>query len=160
VSRVFDRAVRTYPIAPAERCLNPVCHRITMMFGELYKHAKTGEATHAVLHEMFGVANLTALRQLERIIRRGHLVNAAGAEAYLPHGERLALPLTLIHGGANECVLPRATELTFDLLTRSNDPRLYQRHLIEGYGHVDCMIGEHADRDVFPHILAHLERAG
>jgi len=158
-ARAIDRAVRLYPIAIDERCLNPVCHRITAVFGELYEHAQVGHATHEVLHELFGVANLRALQQLERIIRRGHLVDEHGAEAYLPHVERLALRLTLIHGAANECVLPRATELTFDLLTRSNDPALYQRHLIPGYGHVDCMLGEHADRDVFPHILAHLERA-
>lgn len=158
--RALDRSLRLYPIARDERCLSPVCHRITVLYGELYEHAQVGDATHEALHELFGVANLTALRQLELIIRRGHLVDASGAEAYLPHVERLALPLTLIHGSANECVLPKATELTFDVLTRSNDPSLYRRHLIEGYGHVDCMIGEHADRDVFPHILDHLRRAG
>ncbi|MEX2376010.1 MAG: glucose-methanol-choline oxidoreductase, partial [Dehalococcoidia bacterium] len=37
-ARAFDRAARLYPIALDERCLNPVCHRITMMYGELYEH--------------------------------------------------------------------------------------------------------------------------
>ena len=35
--------------------------------------------------------------------------------------------------------------------------RGYTRRLIDGYGHIDCILGRNAVVDVFPHILAHLE---
>jgi cholesterol oxidase len=156
-SRLYDRSLRLYPIRPEERCDSPVCHRISAIYGELYRHARLSEATHSALHELFGVVNLSALSQLAKLTRAGHLVNADGQNTYLPHAERLAIPLLLLHGGDNECVSPRSTELTLELLSRRNGPELYRRELIPGYGHVDCMIGEHAARDVFPYIAEHLE---
>ena len=54
--------------------------------------------------------------------------------------------------------LPRSTETTYDLLTGAHGPDLYSRHLISGYAHLDCWLGENADRDVFPIALAELER--
>ena len=79
-----------------------------------------------------------------------------GGEAYLPNLPRLALPILFIHGALNECVLPRATEITLERLAERNGAALYSRRLIAGYGHVDCIIGKDASRDVYPHILAHL----
>ena len=40
----------------------------------------------------------------------------------------------------------------------ANEPTLYSRHVIENYGHIDCIFGRNAVTDVFPHILAHLEK--
>lgn len=159
-TRILDRAVRLYPIAAEERCLNPVCHRITLLYGELYEHDRLGEGVHDSLHELFGVANLALLSQLGKMTRAGHVVDAEGRNTYLPHLDRLNIPLTLLHGTDNQCVLPRSTQITEALLadrTAEGAPRPV-RHEITGYGHVDCMIGEHADRDVFPFILQHLER--
>lgn len=112
--------------------------------------------THAALRELFGVVNLTALRQLALLSRRGHLVAADGSERYLPHLHRLAIPITYIHGGDNACVLPRSTERTAQMLSRANGEHLYRRHLVPGYGHVDCIIGRRADEDVYPLIGRHL----
>jgi cholesterol oxidase len=39
-----------------------------------------------------------------------------------------------------------------------NGADLYTRQVIDGYGHIDCIFGRDAASDVFPHILAHLER--
>jgi hypothetical protein len=30
-------------------------------------------------------------------------------------------------------------------------------HVIDGYGHLDMFMGQHAARDVFPHMLAALQ---
>ena len=43
-----------------------------------------------------------------------------GAEVYMPHLERLALPITFIHGGNNECFLPQSTALTYERLREKN----------------------------------------
>ena len=39
---------------------------------------------------------------------------------------------------------------------KANGPELYNRVVVPGYGDVDCVIGKHASRDVYPLILAHL----
>ncbi|MEX2446352.1 MAG: hypothetical protein WD734_03345 [Dehalococcoidia bacterium] len=158
-SRILDRATRLYPIAVEERCLNPVCHRISMLYGELYEHDRLGEGVHDSLHELFGIANLALLSQLGKMTRAGHVVDEHGRDAYLPHLDRLNLPIAFLHGSDNQCVLPRSTRVTYDLLSQRFGAQQYARHEIEGYGHVDCMIGEHADRDVFPLVLEHLARS-
>jgi hypothetical protein len=72
------------------------------------------------LGELFGVVGVRAFSQLARLGRTGHLVNESGEEAYLPHLTRLALPIKFIHGAKNECVLPRATEITIQRLSECN----------------------------------------
>jgi len=117
------------------------------------------EETHASLHELFGTVNLTAMRQLALLSRRGHLVDAAGENRYLTHLDRLAIPIAYIHGEDNDCVLPVSTERTRALLSATNGDHLYRRHVIPAYGHVDCMIGRDAAKYVFPLIAGHLSDA-
>lgn len=77
------------------------------------------------------------------------------------HFDRLALPITFIHGAENETFLPKSTELTYNALREANDPdggkKLYKRHVISNYGHIDCIFGKNAADDVYPLILDHLE---
>lgn len=155
--RLADRFLTVYPYQVEERCASAVCHRVTALFGPLYEHDRLNPATHDALHELFGVVNLRAFRQLSLIGRCRHLVDARGGEAYLPHLKRLALPILLLHGSDNACVLPASTEMTQALLSKANGKDLYRRAVIPGYGHVDCMFGARASQDVFPHILDHLE---
>ena len=157
MERLYDGALRMYPVEAEERCGSPVCRRITVMYGQLYEHDRLNDETHNALPEMFGVVNLRAFGQLSRIVRAGHLVDEGGAERYLPHLERLALPIAFIHGGENVCVLPRSTEHTAQLLSQANGARYYRRHVIDRYGHVDCIFGQHAADDVYGPILAHLD---
>jgi cholesterol oxidase len=154
--RLSDGVLKCVPLAAEERCDSMVCHRITGIYGLLYEHDQLG-ATHDVLEEIFAVANLTALRQLALLGRVGHLVDAEGKEVYLPQLSRLALPILLLSGAENVCVRPASTETTLRLLREHNGADLYRRYEIPGYGHLDCIIGQHAARDVYPYILEHLE---
>lgn len=156
-NRLYDRFLTMYPIPKKERCDSPVCRRITSIYGPLWEHDKLGAQTHHALHEMFGVVNLKAMKQLALITRKNHLVNSRGEDVYLPHLKRMALPVAFIHGDENDCVLPRSTETTYDLVRKKNGKELYTRYVIPQYGHVDCIIGEKAAQDVYPQILDHLE---
>lgn len=156
-NRLYDHLLTLYPIPKRERCDNPVCRRITSIYGPLWKHDKLGTRLHHALYEMFGVANVKAMAQSALIARKGHLVNARGDDVYLPHLNRMNLPIAFVHGGENESVLPRSTEVTFELLAKNNGKGLYSRHVIPQYGHVDCIIGEKAVQDVYPAIVSHLE---
>ena len=60
----------------------------------------------------------------------------------MSHLDRLALPICFIHGAENQCFLPVSTELTYNALRAANGNSLYSRHVIPGYGHIDCIYGE------------------
>jgi cholesterol oxidase len=158
-NRLYDDALRLYPVPLDNLCNNAVCHRITFMYAPLYEHAQLNQSTHEnALHEMFGVANIKSFDQISLMTRKGHIVAADGSEAYVPHLDRLKLPICFIHGGNNACFLPESTQITYDLLTKTNGDGLYERHVIPGYGHIDCIYGKNAAQDVYPVMLEHLEK--
>ena len=157
LAKLYDDGLRLYPIELKNRCTSSTCHRITFMYAPLYEHANLNEATHDALHEMFGFANMKAFMHLARLTNTGHLVDFNGKDVYMPHLDRLAIPIAFIHGAQNECFLPESTALTVDELARANGSNLYQRHVIQGYGHIDCIYGKNAVNDVYPLVLEHLE---
>jgi cholesterol oxidase len=158
--KLYDRALELVPMQLEERCNNATCHRITFMYSNLYEHDQLNEATHEALHEMFGIANTASFEHLAELVRKGHLVAANGEEVYMAHLDRLAIPISFIHGAENNCFLPESTELTVKLLGEKNGSKLYTRHVIPNYGHIDCVYGKNAVNDVYPFILHHLEGAG
>ena len=80
------------------------------------------------------------------MIRRGQAVDAAGDDVYLPHLDRLAIPITFVHGEHNRMFIPRSTELTYDALRAANGDALYRRVIVPGYAHMDCWMGERRGR--------------
>ena len=158
--KLYDKALSLYPMEAEERCNNATCHRITFMYSNLYEHDQLNTATHEALHEMFGIANVTSFEHLARLVREGHLVGADGGDVYMPHLERLAIPIAFIHGAENACFLPESTRLTYTALREKNGSNLYSRHVIPGYGHIDCIYGKDAAKDVYPFMLQHLEGPG
>ena len=154
--QLIDRALRLLPL-PGESCASTTCRRVTFMYSPLYEHGQLNALTHEHLHELFGTANTRAFVHLALIVRKGHVVDADGRDAYLPHLDRMAIPITFIHGAKNACYLPASTERTVAALAARNGEGLYRRHVIPDYGHIDCIFGESAARDVYPLILEQLE---
>src|SRR5262249_34118095 len=129
-SRLYDRALELYPEQAAEHCNSAVCHRISFMYALLYKHEQLNEATHEALHEMFGIGNMKAFEHLALMVRKGHVVSFKGEEDYLPNLNRLAIPITFIHGAENACFLPESTRKTFEILGQTNGANLYSRSVV------------------------------
>ena len=157
INKIYDEGLRLYPTALKERCQNLTCHRITFMYAPLYDHAQLNDLTHETLYETFGVANVKCFQHLARLTNTGFLVNFDGTDLYMPHLDRLAIPITFIHGADNECFLPESTARTFDELCKRNGKGLYDRHVIPGYGHIDCIFGKNAATDVYPFIVDALD---
>jgi cholesterol oxidase len=153
--RFWNQILTLYPTK--ERCNNPTCRRILLLFGESFRHSKLNTATHDAIHEWFGTTSVPALAHLALILRTGHVVDKDGVNAYMPHLKRLALPISFIHGRANREFLPTATRKTYKLLRQANGEAWYSWRPIESYGHMDCFIGKRAAVDVFPIILEELE---
>ena len=158
--RVLDRMLYwLLPLSGRASSENAVANRITALYGALYERDQLNDATFdEALPEMFGEANVAALAQLGLIARRRQVVDAEGRNAYLPQLEGLDLPICFIHGARNRTYLPRSTRKTYRLLKRRFGAEQYTRHVIPNYGHVDCVFGKNAARDVFPHIRSHLDR--
>ncbi len=152
-SRVFDAALRMLPAE--ESCTSRVCRRITFMYGPLYEHEQLDRPMHDAIHELFGVTSLSAFDHLSRMVRQGHAVHMDGS-TYLRNLDRLAIPITFLHGENNHCFLPESTQATLAALTEANGAAHYRRTVIAGYGDIDCLIGKNAARDVYPLILEHL----
>lgn len=155
--RLFSRALDILPGQGEEGCDNPICPRITFMYGHLYRHSRLNSETHGALDEMFGVAAIDAFEHVARIVRAGHVMTADGRDNYMPNLGRMAIPVAFIHGAENGCWLPESTERSYNALRAANGPQFYTRHVIPGYGHLDCIFGEDAAEDVYPLILRHLQ---
>jgi cholesterol oxidase len=154
---LLDEALKFFPVGHDETCNSPVCHRATFLYGLLYEHAQLDEQLHANLQELFGIHDVELFNQLAAMVRAGHLVDANGDDVYMPNLDGMKLPIAFIHGTENLCYLPTSTEMTYDLLVERFGADNYERHLIEGYGHIDCVFGKRSALDVFPTIVRHLD---
>jgi cholesterol oxidase len=159
MEKLYNKALDGYALLEAQgHCNNPVCHRVTFMYASLYRHDTLNETLHDNLHELFGVANIRTFEHLALMCREGKLLNFEGEDVYMPHMDRLQMPICFISGADNQCYLPESTERTYQRLRELFGPSNYSRHVIEGYGHIDCIFGKNAVADVYPIILAHLEK--
>ena len=90
--------------------------------------------------------------------QRNLAVDIDGNDTYCVHPDRLALPILFLQGDRNYIFLPEGTKRTVSWLSSHNDPSLYTYTELPGYAHLDALIGRNADRDVYPHIVEHLDR--
>ncbi|MEI9900353.1 MAG: hypothetical protein WDN31_09760 [Hyphomicrobium sp.] len=142
-----------------ERTDDATSNRISALYGRLYNLDQLNAATvSSGLAEMFGEANIEAFQQLALFARKQHLVDAEGQDVYLQHVDRMALPILFVHGADNACFKPESTARTLERLAAVNGRQLYERHVVAGYGHIDCIFGKNAARDIFPLITAHLDK--
>lgn len=155
VDWAIDKTLRLYPTR--ERCNNPVCRRVLFLFGESYRHDRLNTRTHDRMRDLFGTTSLRALQHLSRMLRARRALDEDGENVYLPHLDRLALPIAFLHGEANRQFLPKSTWRTYDLLCRKNGPGFYQYKLVPDFGHLDCFLGRGAGEQIFPWILRQLE---
>jgi hypothetical protein len=150
-------------------CDSSVCHRITFLYGHLYRHDQLSPKTHARLDEQFGRCSITSFRHLAQLVRRGSAARYDFGEeenrarygqdeppSYL-NAANLRIPITFVSGAQNECFLPQSTEDTFDWLRDANKNVTYKRHVIAHYGHIDGFMGATANVDCYPTFAEQLE---
>ncbi|MCY1043096.1 alpha/beta fold hydrolase [Corallococcus sp. bb12-1] len=150
-------------------CDSPVCHRISFMYGRLYRHSRLNRETHSRLEEQFGRCNLMTFRHLGQMARVGHAVRYDHGRAgnLLRYGQArppdyldpapFKRPITFISGEKNQTYLPSSTERTFAWLSEANGARYYQRHVLPGCGHIDTFMGSTASEDTYPVLRDALE---
>ena len=159
LGKLFNKAVEINALTQAQgRCDNAVCHRVTFLYSSLYRHETINDLLHDNLHELFAEANITSLKHLAEICRQRKPVSADGEDIYMPGIDNLNLPILFISGGMNACYLPASTEKTYNRLCGLFDADQYSREVIPDYGHIDCIFGRDAAKDVYPYIVEHLNK--
>ncbi len=155
---LIDAAGATLGRDAADDCGSPACARISVLYGPQFSHTGLAPATHGALAELYGAPDPTLLDHLGLMAARGRLVSATGEDVYLPHLDRLGLPLTFVHGEEDVVFLPEGSATTVETLLQGNPAARVSRHLIPGNGHADVLIGEGAAKNVYPIVLQALEQ--
>lgn len=153
--KLADDILKLFPMKG--RFKSPVERRIQMIYGEVYNHDRINAATHAAMHEMFGVANMTTFNQIALLVRKKKILNAKRKDVYLPHAKRVDFPVTFIHGAENGLFVPEGTLETLRFLAANGDASLFKRIQFPRYAHMDFFIGEESAKDIFPTLLLELD---
>jgi cholesterol oxidase len=153
----LDLLLSLVPVPRGERCGRPVCRWLNATYGLTHTHTQLNELTHEMLDEAFGFANITGLRHLALINRKRRAVDRTGADAYLPHVDRLSLPILFVQGSRNPIFRPSGTKATVAWIDAHHGRGSASYLELADYSHLDTMIGRNAAAEVFPSIVAHLD---
>ncbi len=155
---LLDLGLRTLPMPAEEHCGQAVCRWINAIYGCTHRHAQLNDATHRALNEMFGFGNIDSLQHLSLMMRRGLAVTHTGGMDYFEHPERIAgTRLLLLQGSQNYIFHPVGSLKTLRWLRDSNPGGDYQREVLQGYAHLDAIVGTRAAADVYPRIVNFLD---
>ncbi|XP_071495555.1 uncharacterized protein [Diadema antillarum] len=156
-----------------EHCDSHACHRVTFTYSLLWSHSNVNELTHDTLHEWNGFAHASRLQGFALCTRKGRIVDRNGRDTYVPDFasrhrlssdsyraamKRLDLPILYFSGAKNVCWEPETTADSLKRCQEVNSDQHYERFVVEGYMHLDCIMGSRAALDVFPKFLPFLER--
>ena len=148
-------------------CRNPVCKEVSFTYGSgfpaLWRHENLNDETHEWLKGEFAAVPMTFFNQIRRCVDVGHLVGVDG-RGELPADFTAQAPRTdarfaFFAGDKNRCFLPRSQVESFRWFDHHR-PGYHALHELPGYGHLDVFMGKDAARDVFPVMLAELNRNG
>jgi hypothetical protein len=161
------RAITAMVRLSHHECDNTVCKLVSFTYGSgrpaLWRHENLDEATHEWLRGEFADVPLSFFRQMDRCVRRGHLVAVDGIDG-LPSDFASRAPETqarvaFFAGRESRCFLPESQARShrhFCSFGRDD----HTLRIIPGYSHLDVFIGRNAARDVFALILHELEDGG
>jgi pimeloyl-ACP methyl ester carboxylesterase len=133
-------------------CDNRACYRHSASFGDLIQHSRVNPATHAMMGELIPECLTGFLKDVAVWGRKDNVL----ADEDRGHLSRLQLPIQLISGGENRMFVPKSTELTYEMLCEANGPANYKRTVYDGFGHLDCFVGDDACEAIWPDIAAAL----
>jgi len=172
VETMVDRLFSSLPIPKEERCPTrhasdheddcATCRRIRYIEAPLFKHKNLSDKTHAELPLLFGDANVRVFSHASKCAEAERLVTEDAENTYVTDANfrtYAGLPVVYLHGAENELFsaesavksarLYSATQPYWAQLSSATTNTDCPAHMVEGYGHVDVIIGKSAATDVF-----------
>jgi pimeloyl-ACP methyl ester carboxylesterase len=159
------KLITAFVRATHHECDNTVCRLVSFTYGvgfpTLWSHANLDAATHEWIKEEFAKVPVSFFRQIYRCVLAGHLVGVENLPG-LPGEYGTAPPATdarfaFFAGSNNRCFLPESQAETFAYFDRQS-PGRHALHVVPGYGHLDMFLGRNAAKDVFPAMIAELDK--
>lgn len=146
-------------------CDNLVCRISSFVYGlgfpTLWRHENLDDPTHEWIKQEFAAVPRSFFEQMNRCVARGHIV-PVGDDPRLPEDVAVRPPRTdarfaFFAGALNRCFLAESQRRTFARFDAQR-PGVHSLHVIPRYAHLDVFMGKDAARDVFPQMIAELER--
>ncbi|KAI3294229.1 CAZyme family AA3 [Penicillium roqueforti] len=157
--RLLDTLLRLYPVGHTrDICTSTACHRTSFAFGLLWNHENLDMSLHDNVHQFFAGTHTKLMKHVVRMGTRGICMDNDSCPLLTDENlQRLqGLPILFVSGTENQVFSPESTLKDYELLRRRFGERLYRRFLVEGYGHLDPIVGKDAAEDVYWRIFAHL----
>lgn len=116
------------------------------------------ETKEWIQHE-FAEVPLSFFKHIRSCINNGVLVpkNKKNGTSYAPEDFNTDARIALFGGIKNLCFLPESQKNTFEYLERL-DPGVHRLYLLEEYSHLDVFFGKNSHIDVFPLMIAELNK--
>ena len=146
-------------------CHNEVCKQVSFFYGSgfpaLWRHENLNPATHEWLKKEFAFVPISFYKQMNRCVQQGHLVSTRSGTK-LPRDFTAQPPQTsarfsFFTGKHNLCFLPESQVETYKFFD-AHRPDYHSLHILPDYSHLDVFMGQSAARDVFPLMLAELDK--
>ncbi|MEH1938108.1 MAG: alpha/beta fold hydrolase [Nostoc sp.] len=159
------KLISLYVSLTHHECNNPVCKQVSFTYGSgfpaLWEHENLNEATHEWLKQEFAYVPLSFFAQISDCISRGHLVSVEDLpnlpQDFIAQPPQTDARIAFFAGKLNRCFLPQSQIETFKYFNAIR-PNYHSLHLLHNYSHLDIFMGKNAAIDVFPLMLAELEK--
>src|SRR5258708_37350516 len=139
----------------------------------LWNHHNLNSETHSRLSDFFGGVSMRCLSHLVQMGTRGMVITSPPLSsstddtgttstrsliddinlARLQH-----IPIFFFSAGENDVFTPESTDISYTTLRDKFDKGEYDRAVFEGFGHLDCWMGERAADVVWVSVREHLIR--
>jgi len=140
------------------------CRRIVGIEAVLFAEHNLSDATHVRMPILFGHANIDLFNHARKCVEYERLVDNDGRNVYCTQDNILRhmhMPVGLLHGVDNRLFHVSSSVRTANTLVNIFGDSAGGVCLmkIEGYGHLDSIIGEHAARDVYGYVIRYFADA-
>lgn len=146
-------------------CDNTVCRLASFTYGTgfptLWRHENLNEQTHDWLTREFAHVPLRFFQQMSRCVSKGHLVSVEGKkelpEDFIAQPPKTDARIAFFAGELNRTFLVESQQKSFDYFD-SIRKDYHSLYVLPEYAHLDIFMGKNAAVDVFPLMLAELDK--
>lgn len=143
------------PLLNTRRVDEALTNRLTLLLGRNWIHENLNAQTRATLRSFIGASPIKTFFQTVYFAQRGRVVDHHG-ESWFVKDDKLRrygdLPVYFLHGARNDIFDPRTTLATWSRLRVLFPDNALFHDTFEDYGHLECLIAEHAHERVFPRV--------
>lgn len=165
IGKAFSKVVSMFH----RECDVPACGMLSLMWGTgfpaLYSHENLADVTHRRGGDLYGATSLNYYRHVNRMVRAGSRPlkydfdeprHASLPDDYFTYAREIQTPV-LLTTGENNKVFADSNQVCFQRL-RALGCDQHELHVFPNYGHQDPFMGKDVARDIFPTMLAWIDR--